>query len=44
MYNGITDEYVKEDDKQKGEEIMQKAVDSVKRKEDRRSKFENFKL
>ena len=28
-------EYVKEDDKQKGEEIMQKAVDSVKRKEDR---------
>ena len=28
-------EYVREDDKQKGEEIMQKAVDSVKRKEDR---------
>ena len=28
-------DYVREDDKQKGEEIMQKAVDSVKRKEDR---------
>ena len=28
-------DYVREDDKQKGEEIMQKAVDSVKRREER---------
>ena len=36
-------DYVKEDDKQKGEEIMQKAVDSVKRKEERPNRFNDKK-
>ena len=36
-------DYVKEDDKAKGEEIMQKAVDSVKKKEDRPNRFNDRK-
>ena len=36
-------DYVREDDKQKGEEIMQKAVASVKRKEDKPNHFNDNK-
>ena len=36
-------DYVKEDDKQKGEEIMQKAVDSVKKREERPNRFNDKK-
>ena len=36
-------DYVKEDDKAKGEEIMQRAVDSVKKKEDRQNRFNDRK-
>ena len=36
-------DYVKEDDKAKGEEIMQKAVDSVNKKEERQNRFNDRK-
>ena len=36
-------DYVREDDKQKGEEIMQKAVDSVKKREEKPNRFNDKK-